>query len=169
MTMRTAANAPQPAPLVRELHWEDLVVGMTDVSPGRTIGEADLVGFAGLSGDFNAIHMDAVHAEQLGLGGRRLVHGLLGLSIASGLFTRTAMGMGMQRQLVAMLAIEWSFRGPLRIGDTVHVEAEIPSRRETSRPDRGIVEIARTLRNQHGEAVQEGLTTMMVLRLPGGA
>jgi 3-hydroxybutyryl-CoA dehydratase len=46
----------------QELFWEDLTVGLADRSPGRTITESDLVTFAGLSGDYNAIHVDAVFA-----------------------------------------------------------------------------------------------------------
>lgn len=149
---------------IRQLYWEDLEPGLAESSPARTLGEADLLAFAGLSGDFNAIHMDAVHAAELGLGNDRLLHGILGLSVASGLFTRTALGSGMQRQLVAMLSIEWRFTGPLRIGDTVHVEAEIGERRPTRKPQRGVVEIARRLVNQRGETVQEGKTTMMIRR-----
>lgn len=146
------------------LFWEDLVVGMTSVSPGRTVTEADVVGFAGLSGDFNQIHMDVVHAARQGLGGERLAHGLLGLAVMSGLFTRSPMGSGMQAQLVAMLGLEWTFAAPLRIGDTVHVAAEIVERRETRRPQRGLVRIRRRLVNQRDEVVQDGTTTVMVLR-----
>lgn len=145
-----------------ELYWEDLEVGLTTRSPGRTITEADLVAFAGLSGDFNQIHMDAVFAAERGLGGERLVHGLLGVAFMSGLFTRTPMGMGMQGQLIAMLGLEWRFPRPLRVGDTVHVRAEVVDRRPTSKPGRGIVEIRRELVNQRGEVTQVGHTPMMV-------
>lgn len=146
------------------LFWEDLVVGMTCESPGRTVTEADVVGFAGLSGDFNAIHMDAVHAAEHGLGGERLAHGLLGLSIMSGLFTRTVIGAGMQGQLLAMLSLEWTFSGPLRIGDTVHVRAEVVDRRPTSRDERGITHIERELVNDRGAVIQHGRTPMLVRR-----
>lgn len=163
----TEPNGGTPAQIqISQLYWEDLEVGLREVGPGRTVSEADLVTFAGLSGDYNQIHMDAEFATERGLGGERLVHGLLGLTIASGLFTRTAMGSGMQRQLIAMLSVNWDFKGPLRIGDTVRIEATISGRRETSRPDRGITEIDRELINQRGEKVQVGDTTMMLRRRP---
>lgn len=149
-----------------QLFWEDMEAGLTDVSPGRTVGEADLISFAGLSGDFNPIHMDRIHSERVGLDGERLVHGLCGMAIASGLFTRTQLGSGMARQLVAMLSIHWTFDRPLHVGDTVHVEAEVVSSRETKRPERGLVEIERRLINQRGETVQHGVATMMVRRRP---
>lgn len=147
-----------------ELWWEDLEVGLATTSPGRTITEADVVAFAGVSGDFNAIHMDVVHAAEHGLGGERLAHGLLGTAVMSGLVTRTPMGIGMAGQLIAMLSIEWTFRAPLRVGDTVHVRAEVVDRRPTSRPERGVVVIERKLVNQRGEVVQEGRTPMLVRR-----
>lgn len=147
-----------------QLFWEDMPVGMTAQSPARTVTEADVVAFAGLSGDFNAIHMDVVHAAEHAIGGERLAHGLLGLSVMSGLFTRCPIGAGMQRQLVAMLALEWRFVLPLRIGDTVHVVAEVIEAKPTSKPERGIVRIQRDLLNQRGEVVQGGATVMMVRR-----
>jgi acyl dehydratase len=78
------------------------------------------------------------------------------------------MGMGMQRQLIAMLGLEWRFPEPLRVGDTVHVRAEVVDRRPTSKPGRGIVEIRRELVNQRGEVVQVGHTPMMVRRCGEG-
>lgn len=145
-----------------ELFWEDLVVGLASQSPGRTVTETDLVNFAGLSGDYNAIHMDKVYAADFGLGGEQLVHGLLGLSIMSGLFTRSDMGRGMQRQLVAMLALEWRFALPLRVNDTVHVRARVTDVRATSSAERGIVDIERELVNQRDDVVQTGTTRMMI-------
>lgn len=147
-----------------DLFWEDLAIGDISRSPGRTITEADLVNFAGLSGDFNSIHMDEVYAAKFGIGGERVVHGLLGLSIMSGLFTRSEMGSGMQSQLVAMLSLEWTFKLPLRVGDTVTVEAEVVDVRPTSNPARGVVEIRRSLINQLHQVVQTGSTMMMVRR-----
>lgn len=152
---------------MEQLYWEDLTEGLDTESPGRTVTEADLTTFAGLSGDYNAIHTDAVFAAEHGLGGERLVHGLLGLSIGSGLFTRSAMGIALQRQLLAMLSLEWKFVGPLRIDDTVHVRAEVAGRRETSKPERGITLIRRSLVNQDDKVIQDGTMTMMIRRRKG--
>ena len=75
-------------PTARGLYFEDFAHGRKIVSGGRTITEADVVGFAGLSGDYNQIHMDAEFAAA-GPFGQRVAHGMLGFSIASGLAVQT--------------------------------------------------------------------------------
>lgn len=147
-------------------YWEALEVGVGERSPGRTITEADIVAFAGVSGDWNPLHTDADYARERTLAGERVAHGLLGLSVASGLFTRTALGTAIQEQVLAMLSLEWDFVGMIRIGDSVRLEFEVESRRETSRPDRGIVILARRLVRADGEVLQRGRTTLMVARDP---
>ncbi|MEV7969779.1 MaoC/PaaZ C-terminal domain-containing protein [Sphaerisporangium sp. NPDC088356] len=145
------------------LYFEDLYLGMAARSPGRTVTEADIVAFAGLSGDFNPLHTDAEVASASAFG-RRVGHGLLGTAIASGLFTRTPLSQALQGSLVAMLGIEWRFERPILIGDTIHVEAEVVELRETSRPDRGLVVIERRVIDQSGTRVQSGKTPMLVTR-----
>jgi acyl dehydratase len=145
-------------------YLEDLEPGQTFVSAGRTITEADVVAFAGLSGDFNPIHTDAEFAAQ-GAYGRRVVYGLLGLSIATGLLDRLGVFSG---SAMAMLGIkDWTFTAPVFIGDTVRLELTIldvrPSR---SKPDRGIVERQFALRNQRAELVQTGRIDVLVRRRP---
>ena len=144
----------------RELTWEDLEPGISATSPGRTVTEADVVTFAGLSGDYAAIHTDAVAAAG-SVFGERVAHGLLGLAIQSGLLARSTLG---PLKALAFLGLEWRFVGPIRIGDTVHLEVEVAERRETSNPQRGIVVLRRRLVNQRGETVQEGTTTLLVQR-----
>jgi acyl dehydratase len=116
------------------LWFEDLKTGTTTVSPARTVTEADVVAFAGLSGDYNPMHTDAETAAQ-GAFGTRVAHGLLGLSIASGLFTRTALSAAMQGSLVAMLGVEWRFRTMITIRPRSSTEAAPPAPRST-RSDR---------------------------------
>lgn len=144
-------------------YWEDLEVGETYTSPSRTITEADIVNFAGLSGDYNELHT----SEQFCQGtmfGKRIAHGLLGLAIASGLFTRTELCMEIQRNLIAFLGLEWKFKGPIMIGDTVTVKVKITDKKETKNPERGIFVLKRELVNQKGEVVQEGETPLMIKR-----
>jgi len=143
-----------------ELSWEDLEPGLSGTSPGRTVTEADVVSFAGLSGDYAGIHTDAVAAAQ-SVFGERVAHGLLGLAIQSGLLARSSLS---PLAALAFLGLEWRFVGPIRIGDTVHLEVEVAERRETSSPERGIVVLRRRLVNQRGETVQEGTTTLLVRR-----
>ena len=66
------------------LYFEDMEVGRSWVSPRRTLGDADIAAFAGVSGDFNPLHVDEVFAAEAGFG-RRVVHGALVFSVATGL------------------------------------------------------------------------------------
>lgn len=144
--------------------FEDLTVGDKVISPGRTVTEADIVLFAGLSADYMPLHTDAEFSKD-SIFGERVAHGLLGLIIASGLFTRTELSAGIRETTLALLGINsWKFTGPIKIGDTVHVEVEVTEKRETSNPGRGIVTLKRRLVNQRGEVVQEGETPLMLRR-----
>ncbi|MBI3455511.1 MAG: MaoC family dehydratase N-terminal domain-containing protein [Candidatus Rokubacteria bacterium] len=141
-------------------YFEDIQVGDEYLSPGRTVTEADIVAFAGLSGDYNVLHTDA-EFMRTSIYGERIAHGLLGLAIQSGLGTRA-----MPRPLatIALLGLRWRFKGPIKIGDTIRVRIKVTDKRETSKPDRGIVALQRSVVNQRGEVVQEGETDVMVER-----
>jgi len=94
--------------------------------------------------------------------GERIAHGLLGLSIQSGLLTRAMPTYA----TIASVGLRWKFKGPIKIGDTIHVRAKVTAKKETSKPDRGVVTLERTVLNQRGEVVQEGETDLMVERRP---
>ena len=141
-------------------YYEDVEVGEEVVSPGRTITETDVVNFAGLSGDFNVIHMDADLMNGTPFG-QRIAHGLLGLAIASGLVTRTPGGE--QLRVVAFLGTTWDIRKPIFIGDTIHVVKTVASKRETSKPGLGIVVFDAKVINQRGELCQEGQWKLMCM------
>jgi acyl dehydratase len=142
-------------------HFEDIQVGEEYESPGRTVTEADIVIFAGLSGDYNVLHTDAEFMKS-SIFGERIAHGLLGLSIQAGLLTR-----GMRPYAtIAFLGLRWKFKGPIKIGDTIRVRAKVAGKKETGKPDRGIVTLFRQVLNQRGEVVQEGETDIMVARRP---
>ena len=142
-------------------YFEDVKVGDEYVSPGRTVTEADVVIFAGLSGDYNVLHTDAEHMKTSQFG-ERIAHGLLGLSIQQGLLDRvvTAQVTG------PLAAVKWKFKGPIRIGDTIHVEAQVTAKRDGEQPGWGVVTVARRVVNQRGEVVQEGETDHLVGRRP---
>jgi acyl dehydratase len=143
------------------LYYEDLTVGMRFVSPRRTVTEADLVRFAGVSGDFNPLHMDEEFARTTPFG-RRIAHGTLVLAISQGLRQSTGDFHG---TLMALLEIRsWRFLAPVHIGDTVGVTTEIGEMRETSRPDRGLVVQRAWVANQRGEVVQEGELVSLIRR-----
>ncbi|MCD6186182.1 MAG: MaoC family dehydratase N-terminal domain-containing protein [Deltaproteobacteria bacterium] len=150
---------------MNQKYFEDLQLGDQDQTAGRTITEADIVNFAGLSGDFNPIHMDQVFAEKTFFK-KRIAHGILVFSIASGLFTQCEMNTFMKKSVIALMEIKWKFLKPVFIGDTIHLEVEIIEKKKTSKPDRGIVLVKRTVLNQDGDAVQEGDVIMMIKRKP---
>jgi acyl dehydratase len=139
--------------------FEDLQIGDEFQSPGRTVTEADIVIFAGLSGDYNVLHTDAEHMKS-SVFGERIAHGLLGLSIQQGLLARGMPDLHGER----FVALKWKFRGPIKIGDTLHVRGRIASKKEADEAGWGIIAMERQIVNQRGEIVQEGETEHMVCR-----
>jgi len=144
------------------IYFEDLEVGREVNSPARTLTEADIVNFAGLSGDFHVLHTDAEFAKITPFG-QRIAHGLLGLSIASGLVMRNPGAS--QQKLVAFLGMTWDFRHPVFIGDTIHVSQTVSSKRPTKKPGLGVVICDIKVINQRGDICQEGQwKTMYMMR-----
>src|SRR5438445_13799533 len=141
-------------------YFDDIQVCEEYESPGRTVTEADIVAFAGLSGDYNVLHTDAEFMRQ-SIFGERIAHGLLGLAIQSGLGARAV---SRPFATLAFIGLRWRFKGPIKIGDTIKVRLKVTDKRETSKPDRGIVTVQRSVLNQRGEVVQEGDTEIMVER-----
>jgi len=139
--------------------FDDLNVGDEFTSPGRTVTEADIVIFAGLSGDYNVLHTDA-ELMKTSRFGERIAHGLLGLALQQGLLTRAMPAGGDD----VSLGLKWKFRGPIKIGDTLHVTARVAGKRDGDAPGWGIVTIERRVLNQRGELVQEGETEQLVRR-----
>lgn len=153
------------ARLMRETrrYFEDIEVGEEYESPGRTVTEADIVLFAGLSGDYNVLHTDAEFMKT-SVFGERIAHGLLGLAIQSGLFSRATRPYA----TLAFVGLRWKFKAPIKIGDTIRLRARVIAKRETSKPDRGLVTLERQIVNQRGEVVQEGETDVLVERRRAG-
>ena len=139
------------------LYFDDLEVGREWESPGRTITEADVACFAGLSGDFNPIHVDHHFARRMPYR-RPIAHGLLVLSVGSGLSAYSP-----PVRTLAFLALrEWHFRGPVYFGDTVRVRSKVLAKQARARGRRGTVLWQRQVLNQDGKVVQEGLTETLV-------
>jgi acyl dehydratase len=142
-------------------YFDDIEAGEEYESPGRTITEADIVLFAGISGDYNVVHTDA-ELMKSSIFGERIAHGLLGLSIQSGLLARAMIPYA----TIAFAGLRWKFKGPIKIGDTIRVRAKVTAKKDGAKPDRGLVTLARTVTNQRGEVVQEGETDLLVERRP---
>jgi acyl dehydratase len=140
------------------LYYEDIEVGARFVSSGRTITEADVVLFAGLSGDYNPLHINEEFGKTTPFGSR-IAHGILGLAVITGLMDRMGIWDG---TAIAFLGLEWRFLRPIFIGDTVHFEMVITDKRRSSNPERGILTRQVTLYNQKNEPVQQGIMSLMV-------
>jgi acyl dehydratase len=134
--------------------FDDLEVGMRLVTPRRTITEADIVQFAGVSGDFQPIHTDHLFAREIF--GKPIAHGLLVLSVVTGLRTMAGWFVG---TVVAFLEIRsWRFLAPVFPGDTLYSVTEILEKRPSQKPDRGVViqKVEVFKAGEREEKVQEG-------------
>jgi len=137
--------------------FDEIALGEEYESPGRTVTESDIVMFAGLSGDYNVLHTDAEFMKQ-SIFGERIAHGLLGLAIQSGLFSRATQAYA----TLAFVGLRWKFKAPVKIGDTIRLRAKVIARKDLSEPGRGLVTLERTLLNQRDEIVQQGETDLIV-------
>ena len=141
------------------LYFEEFEVGQKFTTAGRTVTEADIVAFAGLSGDYNQIHVDAEYSRHTPVG-RRVAHGLLGLSIASGLAVQTGI---LEGTIIAFREINgWRFVKPVFIGDTIHVDLEVLETKNLSRIGAGVVLIGLDVRNQNDETVMKGTWSALI-------
>ena len=148
--------------------YDDLHVGMTFRSPGRTITEADIVAFAGLTGDYSELHTSDVYAKASQFG-RRVAHGMLGLAYAHGLmWARTG---ELRETAVAFLGItDWRFVGPIFVGDTIFVNYSLAELRDSkSKPSQAIATFDVELVNQDARVVQRGRKALLVSKVPLGA
>lgn len=146
----------------RGRYFEEFQVGETVVSAGRTITEADVVNFAGLSGDYTQIHTDAEFARQ-GMFGQRVAHGLLGLSIASGLTAQLGF---IEGTVLAFRELTWKFSLPTFIGDTIHIKATVAKLKAMRRLGGGAVTFDIRVINQEDKVVQRGTWVVLIASKP---
>jgi len=146
----------------RGYYFQDFTLGQIVSSPARTVTEADIVAFASLSGDWNAIHTNAEYAATTPYG-QRIAHGLLGLSIASGLAACTGL---IGDTVRAFTGLEYKFKAPVFIGDTIKLLVEVTKLRAMPSMNGGIVTLQVRVTNQHDELVQEGEWTLLMANRP---
>jgi acyl dehydratase len=146
---------------VAGLCFEDFAVGQVTETRGLTITEAHVVAFAGLSGDFNPLHTDETVAAATPYGGR-VAHGQLGMVMAAGLINQTGLYEGTTLALLGYR--EWKFLKPIRFGDTVRARVTIEEKRETSKPDRGVLLRKVEILNQRDEIIQSGFSDVLMRR-----
>ena len=142
----------------RGMYYEDFTVGQVIETPRRTITSTDIVNFACLSGDFNGVHADHEYCKTTPFG-EPIAHAPLIYAVMGGLQYASGMNDG---TLLAVIGIdEWRMHKPVKHGDTLFMRQTVESKRETSKPGRGIVTLKREFVNQHGEAVQSMKATFM--------
>ncbi|MBU6351421.1 MAG: MaoC/PaaZ C-terminal domain-containing protein [Caldilinea sp.] len=144
------------------LFFEEFIVGDQTESVGRTVTEADIVNFAGLSGDYNLIHTDAEYAAGH-LFGQRVAHGLLVLSIASGLAVRLGF---MEDTILAFRSVEWKFSEPVFAGDTIRLRVTVENTKAMPRLGGGLVTLKMEVFNQKNEVVNRGAWDVLCRSAP---
>jgi acyl dehydratase len=143
-------------------YFDDYKLGERFITPARTITETDVVIYAGLSGDYNQLHVDAEFAARTPFG-QRIAHGTLVAGIVNGLWCRLGLNDG---SAIGLLETKTKFQRPVFFGDTVHGEISVTELKQTSKPGRGIVRYKIDTVNQKGEICQEGEFVAMVLCRP---
>jgi 3-hydroxybutyryl-CoA dehydratase len=128
-----------------ELAYEDIKVG-DDASITRTITEAHIVIFAGLTGDMNPLHVDAEYAAK-SMFGERIAHGMLVAGLIS-----AVLGTDLPGPNSIYLGQDLKFTAPVKIGDTLTVTATVTEKRD----DKRIIKLRTTATNQRGEMVVDG-------------
>ena len=146
----------------RGRYFEEFEVGYTIETPARTVTESDVMRFAALSGDYNQLHTDAEYAKETRFG-ERIAHGLLGLSIVSGLSSRMGFGEG---TVEAFTSLEWKFRGPITFGDTIRARFQVKRKKKMARLGGGFVVFDVVVLNQKDETVQKGTWTLLIKSAP---
>lgn len=145
------------------LYWEEWEVGREFKSAARTVTEADLVIYSGLSGDYNPLHTDEEFCKSTDFG-TRIAHGPLVYAIAAGLIFQMHL---YDDTLIAFLGFEnLKFTKPTKPGDTIHARLKVLERRDTSKPDRGLMKRSLQVVNQRGDVVLDAVQTFLLKKKP---
>ena len=145
---------------MRGLTFDQFNIGDNFVSQARTVTEADVVTFAGVSGDFNPLHTDAEFGKTTPFG-ERIAHGMLIAAMATGMANWLGIFEG---TTIALMEQVIQYKGAVKFGDTVHLELTVAEKKESSKPDRGVVIFTTRVCNQEGKAVIEGTWTTLMKR-----
>ncbi|WP_313459123.1 MaoC/PaaZ C-terminal domain-containing protein [Achromobacter sp.] len=163
-----SASPANPLPLPPPTSLPSLEVGYRFESAGRTITESDIVNFACLSGDFNRLHVDHEYARSTPFG-QRIAHGLLVLSVLSGLTTQSNGYRQLEPYVLALIDISCRFPKPTLIGDTIVVRVTVTEKTEQYRPGKDKVVFRREAVNQRGEVVVQADFAMVLRSMEGSA
>jgi len=144
-------------------YFEEFVVGEKITTEKRTVTEADIMEFARISGDDNRIHTDPEFSKTTPFG-QQIAHGLLGLSIASGLAWQTKL---MDGTVIAFREVkEWKFVKPVFINDTIYTELSVSETKAMPRIGGGLVTIEMEVKNQNDEVCHRGGWVVLIANKP---
>jgi acyl dehydratase len=150
---------------MEQICFEDFQVGDRLVTQARTITETDVVQFAALTGDWHPLHTDAEYARGT-IFGERIAHGLLILSISTGLMFQARGKAALLRSAIALAGIERiRFVAPTKMGDTIHLDGEILSLAVVD-GERGLITLSHRVKNHHGREVLTYTTKVLIARRP---
>lgn len=138
--------------------FDEFNIGQRFETPSRTITEADIGTFAGLTGDYNPVHTDEVFAAATGFGGR-VAHGPMGIGIAFGLASRLDLIDG---TVVALLGVTWDFKAPMRPGSTIRAMIEVVETRNVSNPAHGLLGLSIALVDENDNLLQQGNARLLM-------
>lgn len=130
---------------MKELAYADMNVG-DSASLSKTVTESDILSFAGLTMDFNPVHVNAEYAKE-SIFKERIAHGMLSAGFISAVLGTTLPGPN-----AIYLGQELKFTAPVKIGDTVTATATITEKKDEKR----ILKLKTVVTNQHGEVVVDG-------------
>jgi acyl dehydratase len=149
------------AQAARGMFFEDFSLDQVLETPRRTVTSTDIVNFACLSGDFNGVHADHEYCKTTPFG-EPIAHAPLVYAIMGGLQYASGVNDG---TLLAVIGIdEWRMHKPVKHGDTLHMRSVVLCKKESSKPDRGVVSFKREFVNQRNEAVQSMTATFLYKR-----
>lgn len=151
------------AKTIRGRYFEEFEIGAEFTTPARTITQTDIINFACLSGDFNEVHTNFEYCKSTQFG-EPIAHGPLVYAVAAGLQYASGLNDG---TLLALLQVDgWKMLGPVKHGDTIHMVTKVISKKESSKPDRGVVTFQRRIVKQDGSTVQEMTSSYLYRRRP---
>ena len=142
----------------RGRYFEEFELGDAMVTQEHVVTEEEIVAFARLTGDDNPLHTDHEYTKTH-MFGQPVAHGLLVLSIASGLSWQLGF---MQETVLALRGLEWKFSRPVFIGDRIRVKAEVYQRKAMPRLGGGAVIFDVKVLNQDDDVVQRGKWNVLV-------
>lgn len=145
----------------RGLFWDDFDTGQEFHSPGRTVTETDIVLFAGLSGDFNPLHMDEEFARQSSFG-NRIAHGALIQSLMTGMIAQLGIFEG---TTVALRRLDSKFKNTVCCGDTLFATITVVEKK-ILKGRQGLVHFSTRVKKHDDRVVADGRWTLLLQTRP---